>query len=164
MYAPLPLEDVLHLLSPNIERTFYEVAPDELAPMLHIVRGPNDHQVQILPGDETSEARHRRLYYAGSYYGRQPIVMAILVHEAWRVVVTPGDPLPQVRPSEHPHREEVLIATAMNDAGQQAARTWAILRNKHGGRTLGQPEYEFQAESYLLQSFWRGVHDGRQMN
>lgn len=47
---------------------------------------------------------------------------------------------------------------------QQAAISLPILRNKHGGRTLGPPQGEWQARSRLLEAFWRGVHDSQPTN
>lgn len=153
------LDQLLTRLLPNVERLFYDAAPEEVAPLLHLVLSEQEDVVVSLAADDDSDQRRRRLYFAGRQFGGQPIETAVLITEAWLVTKKPGDPLPDRRPSEHPQREEVLVITAMSRLGQQAALTLPILRNKHGGRTLGQPQGEMQARSLLLEAFWRGVRD-----
>lgn len=160
------LDQLLTRLLPNVKHLFYYAAPQEVAPLLHLIITGREDEVIPLAADDDSDQRRRRLYQVGRQLGSQPIEIAILISEAWMVAISPGGPMPDRRPSEHPQRQEVLVIAAMSRNGQQAVLSLPILRNKHGARTLGQPQGEGQVQprSLLLEAFWCGVNDGRQMN
>jgi hypothetical protein len=85
-------------------------------------------------GDEVKDMVASALRYAAEQHD---ILMIVMVSEAWQMVVPNGMPLPDVRPSQSPDRQEVLHLSFQSKCSRRLV-TYAIERNESGIATLGE--------------------------
>lgn len=95
------------------------------------------------------------------------LVAGMATSEAWAVKSDKDEELPELPPSEHPDRIEVVVAAGMTIDGRTNWANWEIVRGKKGAKL--KPEmyrpYIFgqdqSNENYMLQNIFTGYAEAR---
>ena len=154
----LHLDDIVRLAEDVILRDGHHI------PIL-LVEGTTDLMVMQLPGlPDEPELRQAMLFEVGKLVTSTASVgrlrQVFMITEAWLSIEQEGKPVLK-RPSEDPHRKEVLLVAAMYPAtGKQALELREMIRAANGElmdlRILRPPGHATEAVSPLLEAFVAG--------
>lgn len=103
---------------------------EELVPMFHLVYPDGASMVIGAPWHNGAE-KDATVNAIRAAMQLRDVIRYGFVCEAWTVHLAPGEPMPNIRPSESPNRIEMVCVTAC-DLKQQKMAGFAIKRDKRG--------------------------------